>query len=383
MQSVLVISFSDLGHDPRVHRQLRFLAKRYRVIAAGLADPGLDSVRFIPIAARRNGLCRNLSATAMLACGFHERYYWQKSLVCEAMTKLAGVSADLIVANDLVTLPLALRLARGACILFDAHEYSPRELEHEWLWRLLFRSHAETLCRRCIPQVDAMTTVCEGIAEAYQTLTGVKPAVLTNAPEYRELAPRPYRAALRPVQLIHHGILHPTRKLENLIAMMDHLDERFELNLMLVGGDRTYNARLDAMARSRPRVRFLAPVPMPTLPEFLNQFDLGVYLCEPVNFNSWLALPNKFFEFIQGRLGVAIGPSPEMARIVRATGCGVVAPDFQPASLAVCLNRLDEPAINAFKARSHAAAAALSATANEQLLLDLVERTLGHGRRAA
>jgi hypothetical protein len=383
MQSVLVISFSDLGHDPRVHRQLRFLAKRYRVIAAGLADPGLEGVRFIPIAARPNGLCRNLGAAALLACGLHERYYWQKSLVREAWSKLAGLSADLIVANDLVTLPLALRLAGGARVLFDAHEYSPRELEHEWLWRLLFRPHVETLCRRYIPQVDAMTTVCEGIADAYHTLTGVKPAVLTNAPEYRDLSPRPYRAEGRPVQLIHHGILHPTRKLENLIAVMDHLDERFELNLMLVGGDRACKARLAAMARSRPRVRFLPPVPMPTLPEFLNQFDLGIYLCEPVNFNSWLALPNKFFEFIQGRLGVAIGPSPEMARIVRSTGCGVVAPDFQPASLAACLNRLDEAAINGFKSRSHTAAAALSATANEGLLLDLVERTLHQRRRAA
>jgi hypothetical protein len=383
MQSVLVMSFSDLRNDPRVHRQLRFLAKHYRVLAAGLADPGIDGVRFIPIAAPRNSLWRNLGAAALLACGFHERYYWQKSLVREALGKLAGVSADLIVANELVTLPLALRIARGARILFDAHEFSPRELEHEWGWRLLVRPHVEMLCKRYIPQVDAMTTVCDGIAEAYHTLTGVRPAVLTNAPDYRELAPRPYRAAVKPVQLVHHGILHPTRRLENLIAMMDHLDERFELNLMVVGSDRSYRARLDAMARSRPRVRFLPPVPMPTLPEFLNQFDLGVYLCEPVNFNSWLALPNKFFEFIQGRLGVAIGPSPEMARIVTATGCGIVAPDFQPASLAACLNHLDETTINAFKARSDAAAAALSATANERLLLDLVARTLQQGRSAA
>src|SRR6516162_5481548 len=42
MKTVLVISFTNLAGDPRVNRQLRWLAGRYRVIAAGLGDPRLD-----------------------------------------------------------------------------------------------------------------------------------------------------------------------------------------------------------------------------------------------------------------------------------------------------------------------------------------------------
>ena len=38
-----------------------------------------------------------------------------------------------------------------------------------------------------------------------------------------------------------------------------------------------------------------------TIVRTINQFDLGVYLLPPVNFNSAHALPNKFFEFIQAR----------------------------------------------------------------------------------
>jgi hypothetical protein len=122
---------------------------------------------------------------------------------------------------------------------------------------------------------------------------------------------------------------------------------------------------------------------MRTLPAFLNQFDLGVFLLEPVNFNYRLALPNKLFEFIQARLGVAIGPSPEMARVVESTGCGVVAPDFRPASLAACLARLGEGEINALKARADAAAPVLSARTNERIFLRLVERLLRPGQSHA
>jgi hypothetical protein len=383
MGTVLVISFSDLANDPRVNRQLRWLAGRYRVVAAGLADPQLDGVEFISLVAARNSRLRNFGAFAALACGFFDHYYWQKSLIREALPKLAGIQADVILANDIVTVPLARRIANGARIVLDAHEYAPLELEDVFLWNLLLRPFATALCVQHIPHVDAMTTVCEGIAEAYDALTGVHPAVLTNAPDYQALAPRPYRDGDRPIRLIHHGILYPSRKIENMILMMDHVDSRFELNLMLLDLDTRYRARLEAMVRDRPAIRFLPPVPMRALPAFLNQFDIGLFLLEPVNFNYRLALPNKLFEFIQGRLGVAIGPSPEMARVVTTTGCGVVAPDFKPASLAACLNRLDARAINALKQRSHDAAWSLSAQANEKTLLEIVERVLEKNRGRA
>ena len=382
MKTVLVISFTNLAGDPRVNRQLRWLAGRYRVIAAGLGDPRLDGVEYVALDAPPNRGLRNIWAALCLACLRHHAYYWQKSLIRQTLSKLADVRADVILANDIVTLPLARRLARGARILFDAHEYSPRETEDRFLWRLFFDPLQTALCREHIPHADAMTTVCKGIADAYQELTGVRATVLTNAPDYDDLSPQPYRAGARPIQLVHHGIPYPSRKLENMIRMMDHLDGRFELNFLLIDGYPAYRRKLETMARHRP-IRFLPPVPMRSLPAFLNQFDIGVFLLEPVNFSYRLALPNKLFEFIQARLAVAIGPSPEMARVVREAGCGVIAPDFAPASLAACLNRLGEAEINALKAASHASAARLSAQANEPIFLGLIERLLGEQRSVA
>jgi hypothetical protein len=59
-----------------------------------------------------------------------------------------------------------------------------------------------------------------------------------------------------------------------------------------------------------------------------------------MTFNLKYILPNKFFEFIQARLAVAIGPSVEMKRLVKEWDCGIVAANFEAKSMAAEINRL-------------------------------------------
>jgi hypothetical protein len=115
---------------------------------------------------------------------------------------------------------------------------------------------------------------------------------------------------------------------------------------------------------------------MRTLSKYLRQFDIGVSLIAPTTFNYFHTLPNKFFECIQGRLALAVGPSPEMARIVREHDLGVISEDFSPKTLAQCLRNLDPKTINHYKLQSHKASQILSAEENKELLLALVEKLL-------
>jgi hypothetical protein len=117
---------------------------------------------------------------------------------------------------------------------------------------------------------------------------------------------------------------------------------------------------------------------MRELPHFLNQFDLGLYLFSPTNFNNQHALPNKFFEFLQARLGVAIGPSPEMARIIRKSGAGIVAADFHPPTLAGMMNKLTAADINRFKEAAHRCAEKYSANANRSVFLDVCAKAVAN-----
>jgi hypothetical protein len=199
--------------------------------------------------------------------------------------------------------------------------------------------------------------------------------VLLNAPSYQDLRPAPVETGR--IRMVHHGGAIPSRRIELMIEMMDYLDERFDLDLMLVPTDARYLERLRSIAMQRPRVHFAPTVPMRELPAHLNHYDIGLFLLPPTNFNYQLALPNKFFEFVQARLAVAIGPSPEMARLVRQYDCGVVSGDFNPRSLAEQLNALDRTRIESYKQRSHAAAKVLCFEMNSAVLMEMIERLTG------
>ena len=376
MKTVIIISFSNLYKDPRVNRQIGFLSEKYRVVAVGLEDPQMANVQFIPVAKKGKSLFRRIVSVLQLLFRQYESYYWRLNHVDSSLKKLAHTPSNLILANDIDTLPLALKLSPRAKVIFDAHEYAPREFEDVLRFKIFFQRYKTYLCQTYIPQVDAMTTVGQTIADQYEKDSGIKPTVLTNAPDYENLEPNLKDEYTQRIRLIHHGAAIPSRKIENMIEMMNYLDDRFELDMVLVPGFKTYIAKLKERARTNSKIRFLPPVPRQQLVKFSNQYDIGLFLLEPTNFNYLHTLPNKLFEFIQARLVVAIGPSPEMARIVEAHDCGVVASDFSPKTLAHRLMQLDHAKINYYKRQSHKIARIMSAEQNKKILLDLVEQVL-------
>lgn len=372
MKSVLIISFSVIHSDPRVMRQVRLLENVHRVTVAGYGRAPDANIEFIALNKPPTGLLQKGIWAGKLLLRAFESYYWRLPQVRHAQHRLAQRSFDLIIANDISALPLALELAGNCPVLMDAHEYSPREFDDKLLWRLLFGPYHHDLCRRYLPRAAAMTTVCQGIADEYEREYGVQCKVIHNAPLDQKLSPSAVDADC--IRLIHHGSAIRSRHLGVMIEMMKHLDARFTLDFMLVETDAAYMAELRAAAQADSRIRFIEPVAMQDICQRLNKFDVGVYLLPPVNFNHEHALPNKFFEFIQARLAVAIGPSPEMATLLRQYQCGVVAESFDPQALAAVVQQLDATTVARFKEASDVAAGDLNYERGGQLLLSEVER---------
>ena len=111
--------------------------------------------------------------------------------------------------------------------------------------------------------------------------------------------------------------------------------------------------------------------------QVLSDYDVGLYSLPPYSFNARYALPNKFFDFIQARLCVAIGPSPEMKRIVEQYVCGVVAKDFTAETLAETLRALDRQKVEFCRQAADVAAAALCYERSAEVLLDTARKLLG------
>jgi hypothetical protein len=372
---VLIVSLTDkVRFDARLDRQIGFLLDRYEVVTAGLAHSRYEELELIdlspPSQARRVGeLARRGRSLARLLARRYHSAYWSHPVNTRALARLAGHGADVIFAMDVSALPLACEIAGASPVILDAYEYAPEEQSELLWWRLIMRPYTDYLLRAYLPRVAAMTTVGEGVAERYESVYGVRPVVVTNAPASADLSPTPVGD---PIRLVHHGMADPKRSQELMIEAIDLLGAGFTLDLMLVPGDRRYLARLREMAAERPGVRVIEPVGPRDIARRLNGYDVGVHLLPTRCLNHELALPNKLFDFIQARLAVAIGPSPEMARVVRAHDCGVVAEDHSPASFARALRGLTPDRIAALKLGSHRAARELTAERNRDVVLEMV-----------
>jgi len=369
-----VLSFSPLHRDARVQRQIRALTAICRVTAFGFTDPGIKGVDFVDVSPAKTMLRKALKAFQLKA-GYFEAVYHSEDEVRKAADTLKTHDFALIVANDIGTLPLALEFRGRSKVLFDAHEYAPREFEHWFLWRFFMQNYKKYLCRTWISQVDAMTTMGSAIADEYAREFGVRPSVVLNTPYYREAPCEPRDGDI--IRMVHHGGASRMRRLEIMIDAMAHLDDRFRLDFMLVPGDAAYIVSLKKRASSDPRIAFVLPVAPDEIVEKLSLYDVGLCTYAPHSFNALHSLPNKFFDFIQARLCIAAGPLPEIARLMEQNQCGVVARDFSAVSLAEALQVLDRQRIEIFRQAANTAASTLCYERSAEVLLDVARGLLG------
>ena len=352
--SLLIVSSTDSRKDPRVWRQICCLKDEYNVTVVALTDCMVKNVNWIPIALKnssKNWLLRKLSKAWNIIIK-KDYNTWLMSSFSPAIEG-EPKEYEVVICNDQSPLGWAFKLANGAPVVFDAHEYYPREFESSMKWRILLKKYNEWICKTFIPQCAAVTTVSDGIAEEYKKNFACNPVVIKNAPEFENLEPQKVNGQIK---IIHHGGAIPDRCLELMIETKKYLDDRFLLDLMLVDYGRKYYEKIKEMALNTPGVNWLQPVKMQDIAKKCNEYDIGLFLVPAVTFNLQCCLPNKFFEFIQARLAIAVGPSIEMAKIVRERDLGVVSQDFSPLSMAEALNSLTYEDIMRFKFNSHEAA---------------------------
>ena len=134
---------------------------------------------------------------------------------------------------------------------------------------------------------------------------------------------------------------------------MQKLGRRFHLNLYLVDYNKSYLNHLKNLSKESKNITFHEPVKTEFISKEINKHDIGVYMLNDDSFNMKYALPNKFFEFIQARLAIAIWPSPEMSKIIDEHNLGWVTTDREVKSMASLLNNLSPKDIFDAKSNSH------------------------------
>ncbi|MER7433903.1 glycosyltransferase [Pseudonocardia alni] len=374
---ILCISFSDITADARVLRQIDVLAQLGEVTTIGYGSRPDAATEHLAIEPSLPSLPQTPAGVLLLAARRFDRVEFQGPAVRRALELLGDLRFDLVVANEARAMALAHRVADGAPVLADLHEWAPEERAHVTSWRVLVRPFMFHQCAKYLPRMSAVTVVNGSIGEMYRRRFGVRARVVRNAGPVHDLEPQPLMPER--IRLVHSGGAVPGRNLEALIEAVRALGPRFTLDLYLVpsrdGG--RYLGRLRDAIGDDTRITLHDPVPPHELAPTLNAYDVGVFSLPPLTPNHRLMLPNKIFDFVQARLAVVFNSAPETDRLIEGHGFGTIAPDHTAEAMRDTLAALTPERVWEFKQNAHCAAAVLNSTEDSAVTRSAVAELLG------
>lgn len=384
-KTILIICRNHLSKAPRFLMEVNALCSDYKIVAAGLTADNHENYSFFSLNPYNSEHFKNIKfhlkypfLLKKIISAFLKIFYYKnviKQISKSEFEMLKEINFDLIIVHHLTDLPLAVKLAKykNVKLIFNAHEYYPLEFDDNPDWMKNVYPSYMKIAKKHFKHVEICFCVGEIIAKKYEKEFNLNSIVITNSKIFCDLYPKPISSKIR---LIHHGIANRSRKIELMIDMMKYLNDNYTLDLMLVSNSIDYIKELKLLASDYSNINFIEPVQLNEIPSFTNNYDIGVFLLPPTNFNYSFALPNKFFEFIQARLAIAIGPSPEMASFVNKYELGIVADDFTSKSLAEKIKKLSFDQIMFHKIQSHRYADVLSLNHNLILIKNTVKELL-------
>lgn len=381
--AALLITYSDVQNDPRVRRQIDWLASDgWSVDTIGLgAHPSENVQKHFALQPQPAWVRTRIGG--VLNYGVLPRKLRFRNLMLtripqEVLASIAEGRYGLIVFEEFDFLPLLefksvfTDSALNTHLHLDLHEYRDRRLTLNSLRRRL--SDRYYRWRRSLighPAFNSRTTVASKIAEFYAEDFGFPPPlVVRNSPPRAELVPRDVDG--NNIKLVFHGMASRARGLQEILAAMHTIDERFTVTFMLTGNP---DVVLEMKALAEPfgdRVTFEQPVPMTEVTRTINKYDLEVIFLPPLWRNLEFALPNKFFEAVQGRLGVIIGESPMMTDLVNEYENGIIVDGWTSDDLARTINGITPEMVREYKAAADRAADALNAEVEGKAFLRAV-----------
>ncbi|MBN2480584.1 MAG: glycosyltransferase [Bacteroidales bacterium] len=255
--------------------------------------------------------------------------------------RLLFAHADVLVANDLDTLPAvyAASRMRKKVMLYDSHEYFTEV--PELIDRNLARKTWLLLEHLILPEIRHAYTVSEPIAAAYHEKYGISMQVIRNLPWRLQEPVHPERI-LRTADekiILYQGSLNRGRGLELAILAVKHLHNT---KLVIIGtGDVEHELKTLVISQGlQNRVLFQGRIPQDELNQYTVQADVGISLEEHSGLNYYYALPNKLFDYIQAEIPVVVSDLPEMVSVVNRYKIGLVSTAGEPETLAAVFHEV-------------------------------------------
>lgn len=373
-RTALVVSYSDIATDPRVRREVDWLTEDGWVVdTLGLGGHPTDDVREHFVLGDAKTWLTTRIGTLISHTLLPKRRAFRQLLTDRVPERLkerirTGGYA-LVVLNEYEFAPWVRDLrdfprTLSTRLHLDIHEWRSPDVRRRTLGgRLTAGYYRWVRAAMGDPRFTSRSVVNAPIGKMFADEFGFEqPATVRNIPPFVDQEPSPVDPG--EIRMLFHGMPSRARGFDEILGAMESLPQTFSMTFMLMPHpDRI--AQLEAAIAVHPakeRIRVVPPAPMREIAQRINEYDLEIVFYRPTEANLEFALPNKFFESMQGRLGVVVGESPLMAAFVREHGNGlVVSSGFETADLAAALGRLTADDVTAMKHASHRAAAQVNA----------------------
>jgi len=354
--NILVISKTNLHKDTRIRRQIKSLKENYYVITIAVESSGLED-EYFPVLYIDNGFINKIIKIFKILIRQEKSRYWYK--VCKKnyfkyKGKIKNIDVVLLNEIELYHLGVMYRNAFKIPMICDLHEFYPRNFEDKIIWMFIYNRYFTSIIRESTKYVSKYITVSEGISGIYKREFGIECDIIENKVAYAENI-KPGVIANNRINYIYHGAANGSRSLDVLINAFKQVTNDKTLTLMLVG-NATEMKPLKKLAKGHSNINFTEPVKVDEVIETANLYDVGIVFYPWKSINLKYALPNKLFEYIQSRIAILIGPSPDMINIVKKYRIGIVTEDFTLKSLINEINLLTPDKLKMLKRNTNIAA---------------------------
>jgi glycosyltransferase involved in cell wall biosynthesis len=297
---------------------------------------------------------------------------------------------ELVMVRDLPLAPTAVTAAAGRIpVVMDMAENYPAMIRDIWTDRrqrpldVLVRNPAFVAMveRRTLKQVDFVITVVEESSERLVTLglPSDRTAVVSNTPPAARVKPALPRDPTGPLRVIYLGLMEKHRGIGwGLDAVRRLKDAGVQLHLDLVGDGRdleVFRAQAIRLGLTPQDVTFHGRLPHAEAIALVDTAHVGLVPHEARE--SWnTTISNKQFDYMAAGLAVISSDAVPAARVMRATGAGLVFRSGDVAELADCIRAcVDLEAWQRFRAAGQEAIRTRYNWEHDtRILLDVVRR---------
>jgi glycosyltransferase involved in cell wall biosynthesis len=324
LKHILFTVTNDLTYDQRMHRICTSLAENgYTVTLVGRRLP-----TSLPIEKSKFKQHR-------IYCWFKKGKWFYNEYNIRLFLFLLFKKTDAVCAIDLDTILPCLYISKLKNIerVYDAHELfselkeviSRPGIQKTWL----------RIEKKAVPQFKWGYTVSESIAEEFNRRYNVNYKTIRNTPLLEKYIP-----LIEPTErfILYEGAVNEARGFEYLIPAMQWVNAK-----LVICGDGNFMTQLKKLIseyKLENKIELKGMLTPGNIRKISQKAYIGVAVPEKEGLNQYLALPNKFFNYIHSGLPQVTVNYPEYEKLNRKFEVALLLDDISPKRIAEALNKL-------------------------------------------